>query len=162
MDPARDGVSLAFRVTLINLLEQLLTVYCSDTILQRGVWKRSARVILTPSRHVSILRTSIGERYWHVYVLPTGYFVWPCSLHIHRTEFVTSHKEQKTKAIRRGALQVWPISTLMPLEIKRRQNTINNTDWNVSCYCNNKLPKTYTWSGTFILKDGRYIFLFYE
>jgi hypothetical protein len=23
---------------------------------------------------------------------------------------------------------------------------------NVSCYCNSKLPKTYTWSGTFILK----------
>jgi hypothetical protein len=31
---------------------------------------------------------------------------------------------------------------------------------NVSCYCNSKLPKTYTWSGTFILKDGRYTFLF--
>jgi hypothetical protein len=30
-------------------------------------------------------------------------------------------------------LQVWSIPTLMPLESKRRQNTINNTDWNVSC-----------------------------
>jgi hypothetical protein len=27
---------------------------------------------------------------------------------------------------------------------------------NVSCYCNSKLPKIYTRSGTFILKDGRY------
>jgi hypothetical protein len=95
--------------------------------------------------------------FWHVYVLPPGYFVWPCSPHIHRTEFVTSHNEQKTKVIKCGALQVWPISTLMPLESKIRQNTINNTDWNVSCYCNSKLPKTYTWSGTFILKDGRYM-----
>jgi hypothetical protein len=86
-------------------------------------------------------------------------------------------------------LQVWLIPTSMPLESKRRQNTINNTDWNVSCYCNlplsfitrytyccyachfyayrlyfinmwhvYELPKTYTWSGTFILKDGRYTF----
>jgi hypothetical protein len=94
--------------------------------------------------------------FWHVYVLPPGYFVWPCSPHTNRTEFVTSHNEQKTKAIKCGALQVWPISTLMPLESKRRHNTINNTDWNVSCYCNSKLPKTYTWSDTFILKDGRY------
>jgi hypothetical protein len=98
--------------------------------------------------------------YWHVYVLPPGYFVWPCSPHIHRTEIVTSHNKQKTKAIKCGALQVWPLSTMMPLESKRRQNTINNTDWNVSCYCNSKLPKTYTWSGTFILKDGRYTFNF--
>jgi hypothetical protein len=58
-------------------------------------------------------------------------------------------------------LQVWPIPTLMPLESKRRQNTINNTDWNVSCYYNSKLPKTYTWSGTFILKGGRYTFIFF-
>jgi hypothetical protein len=29
-------------------------------------------------------------------------------------------------------------------------------------YCNSKLPKTYTWSGTFILKDGRYTFFFKE
>jgi hypothetical protein len=48
----------------------------------------------------------------------------------------------------------------MPLESKRRQNTINNRDWNVSCYCNSKLLKTYTWSGTFILKNGRYRFIF--
>jgi hypothetical protein len=41
--------------------------------------------------------------YWHVYVLPPGYFVWPCSPHIHRTEFLTSHNEQKTKAIKCGA-----------------------------------------------------------
>jgi hypothetical protein len=60
----------------------------------------------------------------------------------------------------RIVLQVWPISTLMLLERKSRQNTINNTDWNVSCYCKSKLPKTYTWSGTFILKDGRYTFNF--
>jgi hypothetical protein len=33
--------------------------------------------------------------YWHVCVLTPGYFVWPCSPHIHRTEFVTSHNEQK-------------------------------------------------------------------
>jgi hypothetical protein len=33
--------------------------------------------------------------FWHVYVLPPGYFVWPCSPHIHRTEFVTLHNEQK-------------------------------------------------------------------
>jgi hypothetical protein len=59
-------------------------------------------------------------------------------------------------------LQVWPIPTLMPLESKRRQNTINNTDWNVSCYYNSKLPKTYTWSDTFILKDGRYTFTFFK
>jgi hypothetical protein len=58
-------------------------------------------------------------------------------------------------------LQVWPISTLMPLESKRRQNTINNTDWNVGCYCNSKLPKTYTWWGTFTLKDGMYAFTFF-
>jgi hypothetical protein len=58
-------------------------------------------------------------------------------------------------------LQVWPISTLIPLESKRRQNTLNNTDWNVSCYCNSKLPKTYTWSGTSILKDRRYTFTFF-
>jgi hypothetical protein len=32
---------------------------------------------------------------------------------------------------------------------------------NVSYYCNSKLPKTCTWSGTFILKDGRYTFLFF-
>jgi hypothetical protein len=101
------------------------------------------------------------KSFWHVYVLMPGYFVWPCSPHIHRTEFVTSHNEQKTKAIKCDALQVWPISTLMPLESKRRQNTINNTDWNVSCYCNSKLPRTYTWSGTFILKDGRYISFFF-
>jgi hypothetical protein len=31
---------------------------------------------------------------------------------------------------------------------------------NVSCYCNSKLPKTSTWSGTFILKDGRFTFIF--
>jgi hypothetical protein len=49
----------------------------------------------------------------------------------------------------------------MPLESKRRQSTLNNTDWNVSCYCNSKLPKTYTWSGIFILKDGRYTFTFF-
>jgi hypothetical protein len=61
----------------------------------------------------------------------------------------------------RIVLQVRPISTLMPLESKWKQNTINNTDWNVSCYCNSKLPKTYTLSGTFILKDGRYTFIFY-
>jgi hypothetical protein len=48
----------------------------------------------------------------------------------------------------------------MPLENKGRQNTLNNTDWNVGCYCNSKFPKTYTWSGTFILKDGRYTFTF--
>jgi hypothetical protein len=54
--------------------------------------------------------------YWHVYVLPPGYFVWPCSPHIHRTEFVTSHNEQKTKAIKCGACAscykyfVWPCS----------------------------------------------------
>jgi hypothetical protein len=87
---------------------------------------------------------------WHVYVLPPGYFVWPCSPHIHRTEFVTSHNEQKNKSYQVWCmcivLQVWPISTLMPLESKRRQNTLNNTDLNVSCYCNSKLPKTYTWS----------------
>jgi hypothetical protein len=76
--------------------------------------------------------------------------------------------KQWTKAIRCGAcyysivLQVWPIPTLMPLESKRRQNTLNNTDWNVSCYCNSKLPKTYTWSGTFILKDGRYTLTFFR
>jgi hypothetical protein len=103
---------------------------------------------------------SFSSLFWHVYVLPPGYFVWPCSPHTHRTEFVTSHNEQKTKAIKCGALQVWPIPTLMPLESKRRQNAINNTDWNLSCYCNSKLPKTYTWSGTFILKDGRYKFTF--
>jgi hypothetical protein len=61
----------------------------------------------------------------------------------------------------RFVLQVWPISTLMPLESKRRQNEINSTDWNVSCYCNSKLPKTYTWSGTFSHKDGRYKFNFF-
>jgi hypothetical protein len=31
----------------------------------------------------------------------------------------------------------------------------------VSYYCNSKLPKTYTWSSTFILKDGRYAFLLF-
>jgi hypothetical protein len=47
--------------------------------------------------------------------------------------------KQWTKAIRCGAcyysivvnahrVKVWPIPTLMPLESKRRQNTINNTD----------------------------------
>jgi hypothetical protein len=27
---------------------------------------------------------------------------------------------------------------------QKKQNTLNNTDLNVSCYCNSKLPKTYT------------------
>jgi hypothetical protein len=34
-------------------------------------------------------------QFQHVYVLPPRYFVWPYSPHIHRTEFVTSHNEQK-------------------------------------------------------------------
>jgi hypothetical protein len=36
-----------------------------------------------------------GCSFWHVYVLPPGYSVWPCSPHVHHTEFVTSHNEQK-------------------------------------------------------------------
>jgi hypothetical protein len=77
--------------------------------------------------------------FWHVYVLPPVYFVWPWSPH----KFVTSRRhvwerglwglgKQWTKAIRCSAcynsivLQVWPIPTSMPLESKRRQNTINN------------------------------------
>jgi hypothetical protein len=39
----------------------------------------------------------------HVYALQPGYFVWPGSPHIHRTEFVMSHNEPKTKSIKCGA-----------------------------------------------------------
>jgi hypothetical protein len=47
------------------------------------------------------------------------------------------NNEQKLSAVEhvvivswqtRIVLQVWPIPTLMPLESKRRQNMINNTD----------------------------------
>jgi hypothetical protein len=38
-----------------------------------------------------------SHNFWHVYDLSPGYFVWPCSPHIQRTEFVTSHNEQKKK-----------------------------------------------------------------
>jgi hypothetical protein len=94
--------------------------------------------------------------------------VRPCSPHIHRTKFVTSHNEQKTKAIKCCAFNysivvnaAHRVTSMVDTDIdavrkQRRQNTVNNTDWNVSCYCNSRLPKTYTWSGTFILKDGRY------
>jgi hypothetical protein len=38
-------------------------------------------------------------------------------------------------------------------------HTLNNTDWNVLLLCISF--KTYTWSGIFITKDGRYTFHFY-
>jgi hypothetical protein len=38
----------------------------------------------------TFVRPRPGKFFWHVYVLLPGYFVWPCSPHIHRTEFVTS------------------------------------------------------------------------
>jgi hypothetical protein len=123
------------------------------------------RVVITgislPSRSWSIYRLceAILVFFWHVYVLGLGYFVWPWSPHMHR---ISPHRHRTFRDVTpRIVLQVWPIPTVMPLESKRRQNTINSTDGNVSCYCNSKLPKTYTWSGTFILKDGRYTFIFF-
>jgi hypothetical protein len=59
------------------------------------MWPISVYIDKTPEYHIPSL-------FWHVYVLQPSYFVWSCSPHIHRTEFVTSHNEQKTKSIKCG------------------------------------------------------------
>jgi hypothetical protein len=144
-------------------------------------------IIVTANKQTAALKP--GVLFWHVYVLGLGYFcmtlVTAQAPHI-TAHFVTSHRscggvgKQWTLFIVVGVDVACQQCTMLPwkynLHCCRTAKylalllTISVQYYefvsllfgmkNVSCYCNSKLPKTYTWSGTFILKDGRYTFVF--
>jgi hypothetical protein len=132
---------------------------------------------------------SADIHFWHVYVLGLGYFrmtlVTAQAPHI-TAHFVTSHRgcgwgdrkiinfiyccwcRRSLSTMKRVLSVAMEIQFAKYLALLLTTISVQYYEFvslfgmkNVSCYCNSKLPKTCTWSGTFILKDGRYTFIFF-
>jgi hypothetical protein len=140
-------------------------------------------LVTAQAPHITAHFVTSHRGFWHVYVLDLGYFrmtlVTALAPHI-TAHFVTSHRGfliVGVDVVCRQCTECWVLPWKYNLHCCQAAKylalllTTLSVQYyefvsllfcmkNLSFYCNSKLPKTYTstWSGTFILKDGRYTF----